>query len=106
MHQAFVSLTTNLCNHVVLCVSFIGDHFILCRDVEEVGGILYVYTNGKMKPTAFYCRQLRGLQCRYSAMEMEALALVSSIKHFAHYLWGKGSDRPPGSDMVPELKKP
>ena len=40
-------------------------------------------------PVAIYSRQLRGPEQRYTATELEALALVSMIKHFAHYLWGK-----------------
>ena len=39
-------------------------------------------------PTAFYSRQLRGPERRYSATEIEALVVVTSVKHFAHYLWG------------------
>ena len=37
---------------------------------------------------AFYSRQLRGLENSYSATEMDALALVRALEHFAHYLFG------------------
>ena len=40
-------------------------------------------------PVAFYSRQLWGPEQCYTATELEALAVVSMIKHFAHYLWGK-----------------
>ncbi len=33
-------------------------------------------------------RQLRGAEKRYSATELEALAVVASIQHFAHFLFG------------------
>jgi len=35
---------------------------------------------------AFYSRQLRGAERRYSATEMEALAVVASVNHFLPYL--------------------
>jgi len=38
---------------------------------------------------AFLSRQLRGAEQRYSATEMEALAMVSSIEHFSYYLYGR-----------------
>ena len=38
---------------------------------------------------AFYSQQLRGPQCRYSATELEALAVVMTVRHFAQYLWGR-----------------
>ena len=38
---------------------------------------------------AFYSTQLQGAQTRYSATEFEALAVVKSIKHFNHILWGR-----------------
>ena len=36
---------------------------------------------------AFYSRQLRGAKTRYSATE-QALAVVASVQHFVHYLYG------------------
>ena len=38
---------------------------------------------------AFHSRQLRGVEQRYSATELEALALVSTINHFGYYLYGR-----------------
>ena len=37
----------------------------------------------------FYSRQLRGPEKRYSATEMEALAVVRAVDHFAHSIWGE-----------------
>ncbi len=36
---------------------------------------------GEKLPVAFFSRQLRGNQCRYSAQELECLAVVESVKH-------------------------
>ncbi len=38
---------------------------------------------------AFFSRQLRGAQTRYSAQELERLALFESVQHFAFYLYGR-----------------
>ena len=40
-------------------------------------------------PSAYFSRQLRGAEHRYSANELEALALVGTIRHFSYYLYGK-----------------
>ena len=38
----------------------------------------------------FYSRQLRGPEKRYSATEMEALAVVRAVDHFCQLsIWGK-----------------
>lgn len=41
---------------------------------------------------AFYSRQLRGPELRYSISEKEALAVVSSLDHFDCYLYGRSVD--------------
>ena len=38
---------------------------------------------------AYYARQLRGAEKNYAATELDALAVVASIEHFAHYLYGR-----------------
>ena len=38
---------------------------------------------------AYYSKQLTGVESHYSATELEALAIVRAVKHFAHWLWGK-----------------
>ena len=40
-------------------------------------------------PAAYFSRQLRGAEHRYSATELEALALVETISHFGYYLYGR-----------------
>ncbi len=36
----------------------------------------------------FFSRQLRGAKSRYTVTELEALAIVESLRHFKHYLLG------------------
>jgi len=38
---------------------------------------------------AFYLAQLQGAQTRYTMNELEALAVVKSIKHFNDIFWGR-----------------
>ncbi len=42
----------------------------------------------KWMPCAYYSRQLQSRESRYSSTEMEALAMLSAIEHFDHYLIG------------------
>ncbi len=39
-------------------------------------------------PAAFYSRQLRGAESRYSVTELESLAILESLRHFDHYVYG------------------
>jgi len=54
-----------------------------------VGGVLQVWHEGKGEAAAFYSRQLRRAEQRYSATELEALAVAASVEHFNYYLYGK-----------------
>ena len=54
-----------------------------------IGGILQVRREGEWWPAAYYSRQLRGVEHRYSATELEALALTETIRHFSYHLYGR-----------------
>ena len=90
MLDAFHSLRKSLCNFCVLNVPCSHDKFILHTDASGrgIGSVLNVFRDGEALPVAFYSRQLRGAETRYSATELEALAVVSSVQHFVHYLYG------------------
>ncbi len=91
MLDAFSKLCVSLCNHVCLCVPCKEDVFCLECDASAsgVGAVLSVRREGEWKPVAFYSRQLKDAQKRYSAQELEGLALYQSVIHFAFYLYGK-----------------
>ena len=74
-----------------LCIPLPEDKMSLVTDAsgKGVGGVLQVERDGKWKPAAFFSRQLRGVEHRYSATELEALALVTTVEHFGYYLYGK-----------------
>ena len=54
-----------------------------------IGGVHQVQQDGRWEAAAFFSRQTRGAEQRYSATKLEALAMVESIKHFGYYLYGK-----------------
>ena len=70
------------------------DHISIVTDASGrgLGGILQVQRQDEWRPAAYYSRQLRGAEQRYSATELEALALVETINHFSHYLYGRTFD--------------
>ncbi len=91
MGEAFIALCNSLSSSLLLCVPKCDDTFSLECDASAcgIGSVLYVHRNDEKLPVAFFSRQLRGAQTRYSAQELEGLALVESIRHFAYYLYGR-----------------
>jgi len=51
--------------------------------------VLQVWRDGRWEAAAFFSRPLRGAEQRYSATELEALALVAKVQHFGYYLYGR-----------------
>ena len=74
-----------------LCILLAQDEFSILTDASGlgVGGVRQVKREGKWEAVAFYSRQLQNAEQRYSATELEALALVSTIRHFSYYLYGR-----------------
>ena len=91
MLEAFHTLRVSLVNVCILTVPSLEDCFVLHSDASGagIGAALYVVRNEEEKLVAFFSKQLQGAQSRYSATELEALAVFKSIHFFAHYLWGK-----------------
>ena len=81
------NFTSNAC---ALCIPLPSDILSIVTDAsgKGVGGVLQVLREGEWQAAAFYSRQLHGAEQRYSATELEALALVSTVEHFAYYLYG------------------
>ena len=52
-----------------------------------MGGVLNVLRADEELPVGYHARQLRGAELNYSATELEALAMISTVEHFAHYLF-------------------
>ena len=90
MLKAFHDLRVSLVNVCTLTVPSVEDCFVLHTDASGagVGAALYVLREEKELLVGFFSRQLQGAQHRYSATELEALAVFQSVHFFAHYLWG------------------
>ncbi len=91
MLEAFRELCVSLCYSVSLYVPLVSDSFVLECDASGsgIGAALSVERDGDRLPVAFFSRQLHGAQARYSAQELEGLALFESVKHFAYFLYGR-----------------
>ena len=44
--------------------------------------------DGKLKPIAYYSRKFNTAELNYTVTEKELLAIVSSCRHWRHYLYG------------------
>ena len=81
-----------ICKHIfkacTLCIPLPEDMYSIVKDTSGlgIGGVLQVWRSDQW---AFYSHQTRGAEQRYSATELETLALVDTAKHFAYYLYGK-----------------
>jgi len=75
----------------VLFVPLCTDVFYLYTDAsgDGVGACLHVVREDVELPVAFYSRQLRGAEKNYSVTELETLAIVSAVKYFDYYLYGR-----------------
>ena len=89
------SAFTHICMHISkccqLCIPLPEDVFAIVTDASGlgIGGVHQVWQEGRWEAAAFHSRQLRGAKQRYSATELEALALVSTIRHFNYNLYGR-----------------
>ena len=89
--QAFHAICKSVCNSCALVIPLPQDDFSLVTDASgfELGAVLQVKREDGWAPAAFYSRQTRGPERRYSATELEALAAVEAVKHFSPYLYGR-----------------
>ena len=88
---AFHTICNMISHSCVLCIPLPEDVFSLVTDASGlgIGAVLQVWREERWEAAAFFSRQTRGAEQRYSATELEALALVESVKHFAYYLYGR-----------------
>ena len=93
MDTAFTHICESMSNTCILTIPLPEDTMPLVTDASGsgIGGVLQVKRDGEWEAAAFYSRQTRGPERRYSATELEALALVEAIRHFSYYLDGRAS---------------
>jgi len=91
MGEAFYAIRNAVCGAYELIIPIPADRFSLVTDASGrgIGAVLQVERDGEWMPAAFFSRQTREPETRYSASELEALAVVAVVKHFSSYLYGR-----------------
>ena len=87
MLEAFNQIKVCLVHVCVLTIPSHDDIFVLHTDASGagIGATLNVIREGEERPAAYFSRQLQGAQQRYSATELEGLAIFKSILFFSHF---------------------
>ncbi|GFN91436.1 reverse transcriptase [Plakobranchus ocellatus] len=72
----------------ILIIPVIQETFIVRSDASDfgVGAVLLQDRDGTLMPCRYASRKLLPRECKYSAIEREALALVFAVTHFQRYL--------------------
>ena len=80
LEQEFVYLKEILCSLPSLTLPVVGDVFLLQTDASGVGlgAVLSVVRKGEEFPVAYYSRKLQPRERKYSASELEGLAVVTA----------------------------
>ena len=91
MLDAFNKLKCKLVSVCMLTIPSQEDVFSLHTDASGlgVGATLNVVREGVELPVEFYSKQLQGAEKRYSATELEGLAIFRAINFFDHFLFGQ-----------------
>ena len=78
-------------NVCVLTIPSQEDVFTMHTDASGagIGATLSVIRDGEERPAAYFSRQLQGAQKRYSATELEGLAIFKAVHFFSHFLHGR-----------------
>ena len=89
--SAFHAICMHISNACTLCIPLPEDVYSIVTDASGlgIGGVMQVWREGQWEAAALYSRQIKGAEQRFSATELEALALIDTIKHFSYYLYGK-----------------
>ena len=91
METAFLKICESLSHTCMLTIPLPDDQMSIVSDASGggIGGVVQVKRGETWEAAAFYSHQTRGAEHHYSATELEALALVETIRHFAYYLYGR-----------------
>ena len=88
MEEEFRYIKDSLCCVPFLIIPTEDDTFVLQADASGtgIGAMLSVKRDTGEKPVAFFSRKLLPREQKYSATELEGLAVVDAITHFGIYL--------------------
>lgn len=89
--QAFQLLKNALVTSPILGYPSLDEMFILDTDASAFGiGAVLSQTDGKTERViAYYSKSLSKSERNYCVTRRELLAIIESVKHFHHYLYGK-----------------
>ncbi len=87
---AFRSVIMAIVNHSSLVIPSVTEARCVFSDASTrgVGGCLCVCRDDQWMPCAFFSRRLLPRETKFSATELEALALLETVEHFKMYLAG------------------
>ena len=112
MHNSFTSAKSALCNATMLAHPTPSVPIAITCDASDIGlgATLEQYVSGSWQPLAFYSRQLRAAELKYSAFDRELLAIYLSIRHFRYFLEGRTfaifTDHKPLVDAISKVTDP
>ena len=88
MLNEFEYLKCELCGVPSLTLPTVQDNFLLQTDASGrgVGAVLSVVRDDTEYPVAYYSRKLKPREQKYSATELEGLAVIAAVQHFDTYL--------------------
>lgn len=91
MISAFAATKSTLAKSTMLVHPVFDAPTALTVDASDtaVGGVLEQKVSGTWQPLAFFSKQLRKPEQRYSAFDRELLALYLAIRHFRYLLEGR-----------------
>ncbi len=89
--DSFNSIIGSIVNHACLCVPSPSNVYCVACDASSqgVGEALLVCRDDEQLPVCFYSRKLSSAEQKYSATELEALAVFETVRHFRFYLLGR-----------------
>ena len=112
MTESYHSGINALANAAMLAHPHSGAQIELTCDASDtgVGASFEQFVNGIWQPLAFFSKQLRDAERKYSAFDRELLALYLSIRHFRYMLEGRNfsvfTDHKPLVDAMFKMSDP
>ena len=88
--SAFVELKRLLTSSPILAYPVVGLPYLLDTDAssESLGSVLSQVQDGQERVICYYSRSFTKPERNYCVTRKELLAIVDSVKHFHHYLYG------------------
>lgn len=112
MVSAFDQTKSALANATMLTHPQSDAETALTVDASDlaVGGVLEQKIAGKWQPLAFFSKQLKTSETKYSAFDRELLALYLGIRHFRYFLEGRNftafTDHKPITQAMSKITEP